>query len=334
MLLYGVAAVKCIIPIARSVGAGQATNGPGTNEVPYLLSVAGKPLIGHLVDQLLPLKPEEIIFILGHDDRRLIDYLTSSYKVPLRFIQQKEGRGSAHALFGAKKFVSSDVLILFGDTFFEADLANLSGVRADGIIWTSKVADPRELGVVFKDGRFASKLIEKPDEPISTEAMIGLYYLKDAASLFSAIKYLFANKIKTNGLYTLTDALQVLINQGVKIAAKPAAWIDADHGDGLFRLHERLLAQVAKKLSKAKRSVIIEPVYIGKGAIITDSVIGPNVSIGVGSIVSGSIIRESIVCTGTDIVHASLKRSVVGTGAVVRGHADTIVADLNERVDL
>ena len=307
--------MRCIIPLAR--GGGYDKN---TNEVPYLLSVAGKPLLGHLLDQLIPLRPEEVVFILGEQDRQLMDYVTSSYSFKSRFILQRQGKGSAHAIFGAKEFIEGEVVILFGDTFFDADLKGLSAGRDDAVIWTSKVKDPSELGVVFLDGDHASKLIEKPDEPISNLAMVGLYYLRDASSLFSSISYLLEHLIMTKGSYHLTDALQHMINDGARVGVREVKdWIDADHGDGLFDLNAKLVSLHPRPAGKTFNSVIIRPSFIGKGAIIRDSVIGPNASVGVGSVIEGSIVRESIVCTGVEVRAASLEHSVIATGARVKG---------------
>ncbi len=317
--------MKCIVPLARGGGYDKSAN-----NVPYLISVAGKPLLGHLVDQLSELKPEEVVFILGDEDRGLIDYITSHYDFQSRFIMQKRSRGSAHAILGAKEYVRGEVAILFGDTFFKADLSGLSETDADGIIWTSKVKDPSLLGVVFQDGEYASKLIEKPDSLISNLAMIGMYYFKDASKLFSAIEYLLEHKIMTKGSFTLTDAVQLMIDDKKKVAVRIAdEWIDADHGDGLFMLNRRLLEARGRSLGKTYGSVIIKPVHIDKGAIIRNSIIGPNVSIGVGTEVEGCIIKESVVCTGARLTDAALAKSVIATGAKVQGKLRGVSLDAN-----
>lgn len=319
--------MKCIIPIAR--GGGFDKN---TNDTPYLISVAGKPLLGHLIDQITPLRPEEVIFILGEQDHQLMDYVTSSYDFKTRFILQKQGKGSAHAIYGAREFVDEDVVILFGDTFFDADITGLPTSKDDAVIWTKKVVDPSELGVVFLNGAHASKLIEKPDEPVSNLAMIGLYYVKSAPALFESINYLLEHKIRTKGNFHLTDALQHLIDTGKKVAVREATdWIDADHGDGMFLLNQKLLGKTSRLNGKTFNSIIIRPSHIGKGAIIRDSVIGPHASIGVGSVIEGSIIKESIICTGVEVNGAALEHSIIATGARVRGKGRRLSLEPNTK---
>lgn len=319
--------MKCIIPLARGGGFDK-----GTNNTPYLISVASKPLLGHLLDQILPLRPEEVIFILGEQDRQLMDYVTSSYDFKTRFVLQKQSKGSAHAIYGAKEFVKGDVVVLFGDTFFDADLKGLKESKDDAIIWTRKVEDSSELGVVFLNGDCVSKLIEKPDEPVSNLAMIGLYYFKNAKDLFESINYLLEHKIKTKGGYHLTDAMQHFIDSGKRVGVREASdWIDADHGDGIFELNQKLIGTSSRLNGKTFNSIIIRPSHIGKGAIIRNSVIGPHASIGVGSVIEGSIVKESIVCTGVEVTGASLERSVIATGARVKGRGRTLTLEPNTK---
>ncbi|MBN1274818.1 hypothetical protein JXA12_00790 [Candidatus Woesearchaeota archaeon] len=307
--------MKCIIPLARGGGFDK-----GRNRTPYLTVIAGKPLLGYLVDQVLPLKPEEVIFILDEYDRDLIAYVKDEFSFPSRFIMQKHAKGSAHAIYGARKFLDGEILILFGDTFFEADLKGLPAKGVDGVIWTYEVSDPRGLGVVFMDGGYASKLIEKPDDPVSTLAMIGVYYFRDAASLFGAIKHILDHRIMTNGSFQLTDALEYLISKGARLSTRAAkSWVDADHGDGLFLLQRELLRRRGKVLGKVQGSVLRDPVFVDKGASVRDCVLGPNVSVGAGALVEGCVLRDVIVCARAAVKDATLSRSVVGAGASVEG---------------
>jgi glucose-1-phosphate thymidylyltransferase len=313
--------VKCILPLGRGGGYD-----PDSNTTPYHINVAGKPLIGHLIDQLLPLHPEEIICILGSEDEALMRYVKESYDIPFRFILQKQGKGSAHAVFGAKDHVQGEVVILFGDTFFEASFADLAIDGRDGILWTSVVEDPRELGVVFLHGGLASRLIEKPDEPVSNLALVGLYYFNDAKRLFDAIAYLLRHGIQTKGSFHLTDAIQLMIDQGARIEARPAdSWIDADRGEGLFALSAKLIAASATREGIIRDSVVIDPVYIPSGAVVDGCVIGPNVSLASGAVVRASVVRESVLESGAKVSDAVLTHSVIGPAAVLDGRPRKIM---------
>ncbi|MBD3208993.1 hypothetical protein GF367_01060 [Candidatus Woesearchaeota archaeon] len=317
--------LKCIVPLARGGGYNK-----GKNRTPYLLSIAGKPLLGHLVDQLLPLKPEEVIFILDRDDKGLMQYVQDNYSFKVRFILQKRSKGSAHAIYGAKDLVDGELVILFGDTFFEADLSRLPSSDAASIIWTYKVERPADLGVVFLDGDRATKLIEKPDSLVSNQAMIGLYYFKHSSTLFNSIEYLLEHDIKTKGSFHLTDAVQLMVNKKKRVKVRVAKdWIDADHGDGLFALNAKLLSEQAKVLGKTDNCVLIKPVHVAKGAVVRDSVLGPHVSVGESSEVVGSVLRDAVVCVDARVSDAGLSHSVVATGAFVKGSLRRV--NLDER---
>ena len=321
--------MKCIVPLARGGGYNKSLN-----STPLFALIAGKPVLGHLIDQLLPLKPEEVVFILGEQDQqKIIKYISKNYSFSTRFVLQKSAKGSAHAINGAKGYVKGEAIILFGDTFFEANLKQLSKVDADAVIWTSMVDDPRGLGVVLSADKIATKLIEKPDEPVSTEAMIGLYYVREAEELFDAVEYLIEHDIKTKGYFTLSDTLQVMINRKKRIAIKEASdWIDADHGDGLFHLVAKILPKQKKSLSKVQDSVVIEPSYIAKDVLVRKSVIGPNVSIADGATVSGSVISDSIIGPNTTVSDEHLSFSVVGKGATVVGKPKKWLVDDRSQV--
>ena len=307
--------MKCIVPLARGGGYDKSVN-----STPYMVSIAGKPVIGHLLDQLRPFRPEEVVFILGSEDKELMDYVKGSFDFKSRFILQRQGKGSAHALFGARESVDGEIVVLFGDTFFDADVRGLPPKGVDAVIWTSRVKDPRELGVVFLDGEYASRLIEKPDDPVSDLAMIGLYYFRDASKLFESISYLLDNNIRTKGSYHLTDAVQYMIRQGSRVLTREvSSWVDADRGDGLFCLNGLLLKTHARQFGSKRRAVVRPPVHLGKGCVVEDSVVGPNVSVAEGAVVKDAVLCDTVLCDGARVEGASLSRSVVERGAVVRG---------------
>lgn len=322
--------MKCIVPLARGGGFDKEVN-----RTPYMVSIAGKPVIGHLLDQLKPLRPEEVVFILDAEDKELMGYVKDSFEFRSRFILQRQSKGSAHALYGARKYVEGDLVILFGDTFFDADIKGLPPKGADGVIWTSRVKDPRELGVAFLNGEYATRLIEKPDDPVSDMAMVGLYYVRDASSLFDSISYLLENDIRTKGSFHLTDALQHMIRNGARFVTREVReWIDADRGDGLFDLNAMVLGTHARQFGSRRQAVVRPPVHLGKGSRVEGAVIGPNVSVGDGAVVRDAVVRDAVVCSEARVEGASLARSVVERKAAVRGVPHEVRVGRGSRVRL
>ncbi len=311
----GDSGMKVIIPLARMINEE-----PGVQGSYPTLEIAGKTVLGHLIEQITPLNPEEIIFIVGDNASKTINYVKDNLKTKFRFIQQKQLKGSAHAIYGAKNYVKGELLILFGDTFFEANLKNLSKEKADGIIWVKEVDNPSRLGVVIKDGSLITRLIEKPDEPISHLAMIGLYYFKDSSKLFDSISYILSNNIRTKGSFHLTNAIQLMINKNSMIVTREVdKWVDCDEQTGPFGTVRYLLGKKTLNEGKTDNSIIIKPVYIEKGSVIKNSIIGPNVSVAKGSRIENSVIKESIIGSEARVADAHLAESTIGKKATVTG---------------
>jgi len=311
--------MKVIIPLA---GFGKRLR-PHTYSKPKpLLNVAGKAVLGHVLDKLHGLDIEEIIFIVGYLGEQIEEYVTANYDFSARYVEQKELLGQAHAIWLAREHVQDDVLILFVDTIFEADLAALRDLQSDGVIYCKEVEDPRRFGVVtLNDQGFITRFVEKPKKPISNLAVIGLYYLKDAPALMEAIHELIQRGIQTQGEYFLADALQILVNRGKRFNAWTVeVWEDCGTPAAVLHTNRYLLEHGHSNAAQVQtvNSVIIPPVHIAPTAHVENSVIGPYVTIGEGARVWRSIIRDSIIDAEAIIEDAMLDQSLVGKEALVR----------------
>jgi UTP-glucose-1-phosphate uridylyltransferase len=164
--------MQVIIPLA---GKGTRLR-PHTHLVPKpLLKVAGRPVMDWVMDRLDGLEVSELIFITGHLKEQVEAYARARYTIPSRFIEQKVQDGTAGAVNLARPFVHEPVLIIFVDTVFEADLTLINRSDADGIIWAKEVEDYQRFGVVVTDAQgYMTKIVEKPDTPVSKLANIGL----------------------------------------------------------------------------------------------------------------------------------------------------------------
>jgi len=309
--------MKVIIPTA---GLGTRLR-PHTYSKPKpLISVAGKPVLGHILDTLSQLQIDEIIFITGYLGNQIQAYVRSHYSFPTRFIEQSELKGQAHAIYLAREIVSGPTLILFVDTIFEADLNRLNQIDADGVIYVKEVPDPRRFGVTFIENGHISKLIEKPENDVSNLAMIGLYYVRDAEWLMRSIGTLLDRNIQTKGEFYLADALQLMIDDGARFVAEPVdVWEDCGKPETVLQTNRYLLDHGRAHPGQAEGSIVIPPVYIDDSAQVTSSIVGPYVSIAAGAVVRDSIIRDSIINQDALIQSATLKNSLVGDNALVYG---------------
>jgi glucose-1-phosphate thymidylyltransferase len=286
-----------------------------------LVQVAGKPVLGHVMDSLKGLVIDETIFIVGYLGEQIEKYIAQEYPhMRARYVEQKEMKGQAHAIQLAKEFIDRDVLIVFGDTIWETDVSRLSRVQGDGLIYTKQVDDPRRFGVaLLKDG-LVTKFVEKPSTPISNLAVVGVYYFRAWQKLLSALDAVIERNIQTKGEYFLADALQLMVEEGAKIEAETIpVWEDCGTVPAILQANRYLLTKHGSHARDLPGSVILPPVYISDGARIVNSIIGPNVSISEEANVENSIVRDSIISEGAHIENRVLEGSLIGKDALVRG---------------
>jgi glucose-1-phosphate thymidylyltransferase len=325
--------VKVIIPLA---GKGTRLR-PHTHVTPKpMLKVAGKPVMSYILDDLASLGGiDQVIYITGHIKERVEAYTRKHYTFPAVFIEQEVQDGTAGAVALARPYVDEPVLIIFVDTIFDADLSIVQTTDDDGIIWTKEVEDYQRFGVVVTDAQgYMTRIVEKPTEPISKRANIGLYYIKNWKLLYEGIDYVLGRP-KNKGEYYLTDAFQYMIDHGAKLKVIDVeGWYDAGKLDTLLETNRAMLDR-----GHARRppdgigpgSKIIDPVYIEDGVEIIASTIGPNVSIGAGSVIEGSRLHDTIVGVKSQIRGATLHDSLVGDEAVVSGIDGTVtISDHSE----
>ncbi len=324
--------MNVIIPLA---GFGTRLRPHTWTKPKPLIPVAGKPVLGHILDKLEPLKLEEVVFIVGYLGDQIRSYVKGHYDLPVHYVEQTELKGQAHAIQLARDYIDGPVLIIFVDTLFEADLAALAREPADGVLYVKEVEDPRRFGVVITENGYITRLVEKPTTPVSNLAVIGLYYFRDSKLLFECIDELIEKDIKTQGEYFLADAIQLMIDRGSKFKATVVdVWEDCGKPETVLHTNRYLLEHGHAQPSDTQNSVLIPPVYIDPSAVIKDSVIGPFVSIGAGASIDRSIIQDSIVDEKAKIHQANLNRCLIGENVRVHGAAQRLNLGDSSEVDL
>ena len=311
--------MKVIIPLA---GKGTRLR-PHTHVTPKpLLEVAGKPVMSYILDDLERLGGVgQIVYITGHLKERVEEYVKGHYHFPSVFVEQVVQNGTASAVQLAREYVDEPVLIIFVDTIFDADLSVINETDADGIIWVKEVEDYQRFGVVVSDGEGnMRRIIEKPSEPISKRANIGLYYIRNWKLLYEGIEHVM-KQAPNRGEYYLTDAFQYMIDHGARIkVVDVAGWYDAGKLDTLLETNRVMLQKGrAHRPASAGDSRIFDPVYIHDDAVLEHATIGPNVSIGAGTVVRNSEIRDSVVGERSTITDSTLRQSMVGDEVVLEG---------------
>lgn len=308
--------MKVIIPAA---GIGSRLR-PHTHTIPKsLLHVAGKPILGHILDSVVRLNPDEIVVITGFLGEKVQEYVTQHYQVRARFVEQNELLGLGYAVSMALEGMGDcPIFIILGDTIVEA---NMSAFIAGGenVLGLMPVVDPQRFGIAEVKGGTVIELVEKPAEPRSNLAIIGLYFIRSSAVLRRHLQGLMAKDQKTKGEYQLTDALQSMIEEGHKFSAYHVdGWYDCGKRETLIGTNRHLLKK-AWPAPQIEGSVIIPPSFIAPTAKIEASIIGPYVSISDRAVVIGSIISNSIIGYEAEVRQALLTDSLIGHRAVVSG---------------
>ncbi|MEX2179963.1 MAG: sugar phosphate nucleotidyltransferase [Gemmatimonadaceae bacterium] len=325
--------MKVIIPLA---GKGTRLR-PHTHVTPKpMLKIAGKPVIDYVMDDLKKLGGvEEVIYITGHLKEKVEEYTRAKFPWKSVFIEQKEQRGTADAIALARPHVDQPVMIIFVDTIFDADFDVIRTTRSDGIIWVKEVEDYQRFGVVVADAAgHMERIVEKPSEPISKRANIGLQYISNWKLMFEGVDWVLRQP-PNKGEYYLTDAFQYMVDKGAKLdVVDVEGWYDAGKIDTLLATNRIMLEKrgmARRPAALAADSRIVEPVYIEDGVIIRRSTVGPNASIGAGTVIEDSTVRDTIVGERSKIANCLLHDSLIGDRVVVeRFNGVTTLGDDSE----
>ncbi len=289
-----------------------------------LVSVGGKPILAHVIDRVLPADPERFVFITGFLGDQIETWAKANYDLPLAFVEQPEMRGQTDAIVRTREICHGSGLILFPDMVFEADFTGLESADPDVVIYTKHVDDPSRFGVTVEEHGRVVKRVEKPEMPISNEAVVGIYYFRSMPDLYDAIDEQMERGLTQKNEYFIADAIQILIDRGHKVITAPVpVWEDCGNIEVLLSTNRYLLDQAAPSLAR-EEAMIVQPSLIADDAVIEGSVVGPYASIGSGVVIRDSIVRNSIVDDGATVERAVIEDSVVGRGATVEGRASVI----------
>ena len=307
--------------------AGQGTRlRPHTHTLPkVMLSVAGRPIIGHILSDLRPLQPREVRLIVGYRGERLEAYVREEYPdMPVRIVWQREQLGLGHAVLeGLVEGEDEPVLVVLGDTVFDVDYAAFVA-SGENVLGVRSVPDPERFGIVELDGEDRiERLVEKPSEPRTDLALVGLYYVSNGDLLRRAIAALVSDDTRTKGEYQLTDALQRMIDEGhAFVPFRIGDWFDCGKPETLLDTNRALLGRRPPEIPGPYEDArIVPPVAIGPDCTIERAVVGPFVTLGRNAVVHESVVRDSIIGEGASVRGCVLERSIVGPGASVEAPA-------------
>lgn len=314
--------MKVILPVA---GKGTRLRPHTHTKAKSLVHVAGKAVLEHIVQRIALLDPAELIFITDDNGGQIEEFMVRKFpSVKCRYVVQTERKGPAHAIHLAAQHVDEDddLLIVFNDTIFVADLTVLAELCADcdGLIYSKEVDDYQRFGVnVVSDGQIVD-MVEKPDMPVSRLAQVGLYYLKDGCRFMRYLGETVRAGETVKGEYYLPAVFKRMIVDGMILRAPEIdEWLDCGTPNTLLETNKYLLAGRHHIHGEAINTVLIEPVHIEEGAVVRDSILGPNVSIAAGTVIEQSFVKDSIINRNSEIRNIVMKDSILGDAVQLVG---------------
>jgi glucose-1-phosphate thymidylyltransferase len=312
--------VKAIIPVA---GLGSRLRPHTFTKPKVLLNVAGKPILGHILDTLADSGVTKVSLVVGQMGDLIETYVRQNHALPAEFAVQAEPRGLADAVSLGLDEQDEEVLVILGDTIFETDLKGMIANEKTTSLGVKTVLDARRFGVVelTPEGR-VERLVEKPEYPKSNLVLVGIYLIRNAPLLRQSINTLFERQLTTRGEYQLTDALQLMIEQGEQVSTFPVSeWFDCGKPETLLATNRHLLDREHNGASgEHPGALIVPPVYIHPSAVLDNAIIGPYATIGHGAVVRDAMVRDSILGEGAHVESALVSGSLVGNNSTITGY--------------
>ncbi|MEO1413853.1 MAG: sugar phosphate nucleotidyltransferase [Bacteroidota bacterium] len=328
--------MKAVIPVA---GAGTQLR-PHTHTQPKpLIPVAGKPILGHIIDNLIEAGIRKQIFIVGYLKEKISTYVEEQYgdQIEAEFVVQEPRKGLAHAIWTAQDHFreEEEILIVLGDTIFTEDTKKLLKLPGS-ILAVHQVDDPRSFGIAMLDEhKMVKKLVEKPEIPTSNLALVGMYKICHIPELIHQLNTIVKPPLDPGKEYYLTDVLMGMVNAGVELRTHTVEnWYDCGKKQTLL-LTNRILLERLNNLSQyqLENTVVIPPVHIAEGCDIQGSIIGPYVAIAENAKIHHSIVSDSILGAYSQLESIILSHSVIGNDTSLKGKSNSINIGDNTEID-
>jgi glucose-1-phosphate thymidylyltransferase len=326
--------MKVVLPMA---GFGTRLRPLTWSKPKPLVPVAGKPVVGHVLDMFTTLPNlEEVVFIVGYLGERVQEYVRRAYPgLHGRYVEQKDLLGQSQAIWLAREHLRGPILISFVDTLMENNLQHALKNPADAIAWVKRIENPRRFGVaeLGPDG-LVKRLVEKPGDAQNNLVVVGCYYIPSGENLIAAIQRQMDEGIRLGEEFFLADALNILLAGGLRMRVEEVTvWEDCGKPETLLHANRYLLEHGKDNSAASRREgvVIVPPVFIDPDAVVERSIIGPHVSLAAGCRIENSIIRNSIVDERAEISRMVISESLVGCQARLAGRFGSfLVGDSSE----
>ena len=320
--------MKLILPVA---GYGKRMRPHTWSRPKVLIDVAGKPMLGHVLDQFADVGLDEVIYITGWLGDQIRPYVKANYpQFGAQFVIQEELVGQSHAIWLAREHISGPCFIVFADTIARVDLKRMAASDADGVLGVWEVDDPRRFGIAFTrpDGT-VERCVEKPATDEHKLAIMGTYFIREGRDLIAAIEQQMARKNMLKGEFFLADAFNVMLESGARFTTEAmSVWQDCGVPEAHLDTNRWLLDHGSDNSgttsARLVNSAIVPPVNLADDVLIENSTVGPYSVVEGGCQIVDSRLEDGIVMANARITGSRLNRSLVGERTEVTGFTGSL----------
>ena len=316
-----------------------------------LIPIANTPILAYALQHFRDAGITEVGIVTGSTHAEIEAAIGdgSAWDLQVTYIPQEAPLGLAHAVKISEDFLRGEPFVMYlGDNVLlegiERFVEEYERLGPNAQILLIRVPEPERFGVAVLEGEQVVRLVEKPSEPISDLALVGVYLFDE--TIFEAVNAIAPS---ARGELEITDAIQWLIDNGKQVRAEMVTgwWKDTGRPEDLLEANHMMLSLLEHRIdgevddastiegavvveagAKVARSRLHGPVIVGAGTVIEDSEIGPNASILTGCSVRGSSVASSVVMEQCQLEGAHLADSLLGRGVEVRGDGEKRVLRL------
>lgn len=317
-----------------------------------LVPIGGRSVLAHVLHDIARAGITDVAVVVSPESKGPVEALLGSWDGPplhAETVVQPQPNGLAAALGVALPVVGDGpVLLYLGDCLITGGIGHVLERHAEhdaaATLLVAKVDDPSRYGIVeLGTGDRIARLVEKPSDPVSDLAIVGVYAFR------SGIRDVLDRvEPSARGEYEITDAVQLLVDAGEPVLASPLVgwWMDTGTIPDALTATARLLDDLEDERSgrvertevsgrasiaagaRVEDSRLVGPVLVGPDAVVRGARLGPHTTVGRGAVVDGGSVERSIVMDGATVEGVSLRDSVVGPRTIVRGAGQRVSLSL------
>jgi len=308
-----------------------------------LVPVANKPVLFYGLEAMAAARITEVGIVIAPETGEAIRAAAgdgSRFGIRITYIEQEEPKGLAHAVLTAEEFLGQNPFVMYlGDNLLKDGIRELvERFRAsapDALILLTRVPDPEMYGVAELDGERVKRLVEKPTDPPSDLALVGVYMFKP--SIIEAAREIGPSG---RGELEITDAIQKLIDKGMRVEPHVVRgwWKDTGRLEDILEANRLILEDLVPKMegelidsqvdgrvvigpgARLERTRVRGPAIIGAGARITDSYVGPYSAIAENVTIERAEVEHSIIMADSSIrdLAGRMEASLIGSHVSIR----------------